>query len=116
MPTTAEQHLQEEGLALNEAKTRYMGPKRRQKITGLVIGDNHTGIGRQMERRLRAIVYNMCAPRKSVDIENVEVWLGGYLSFLYSVDKVRYQRISSYISHLALRFPGSNIDEKLHRK
>lgn len=108
--------VQEEGLALNEAKTRYMGPKRRQKITGLVIGDNHAGIGRHTERRLRAIAYNMCAPDKSVDIEDVEVWFKGYLSFLHSIDKVRYERITDYISRLALRFPSSKIDEKLRMK
>lgn len=108
--------VEEEGFTLNEAKSRYMGPKRRQKITGLVIGDNHAGIGRHAERRLRAIAYNLCAPGKSVDIENAEIWFKGYLSFLHSVDRVRYDRITNYISSLALRFPSSRIDNKLLAK
>ncbi len=110
--------IEEEGFSLNEAKSRYMGPKRRRKVTGLVIGDNHAGIGRRAERRLRAAIYNMCDSNKSTNAEkwNTEVKLQGYLSFLYSVDRERYNRIAKYISQLSVNFPDSDLKDRLQVK
>ena len=108
--------VKDEGFNLNKAKTRYMGPKRRQKVTGLVIGNNKAGIGRQAERVFRASLYNLFAQKADPNTERAVTSTQGYLSFLYSIDKVRYERITNYISRLALRFPSSKIDEKLRMK
>lgn len=105
--------VEEENFTLNEAKSRYMGPKRRRKVTGLVIGDNQTGIGRQAERRLRATIYNICAKGKSTELDIALVKLQGYLSFLYSVDPIRYYRTAKYIYRLSADFPDSKLKEKI---
>ena len=45
-----------------------MGPKRRRKVTGLVIGNGKAGIGRQEERRIRASIYSLIV---KAETENV---------------------------------------------
>jgi len=110
------QIVEEEGFSLNKAKSRYMGPKRRQKVTGLVIGDNQVGIGRQAERRLRATIYNICQEESSAERDTALTSLQGYLSFLFSVDPIRYHRTAKYIHRLSANFPDSDIKDKLQVK
>jgi len=98
--TSVQTIVESEGFKLNNAKTRYMGPKRRQKVTGLVIGDGKAGIGRQAERKIRAEVYITCTKPNSGDEERVIKRLRGYLCFVKSVDSERYNRLASYIDRI----------------
>lgn len=104
--------VKDEGFNLNKAKTRYMGPKRRQKVTGMIIGNNKAGIGRQTERVFRASLYNLFAQKTSPNTEKVVTSIQGYLSFLYSVDTIRYNRAIKYISSLTVKFHKSKLGQR----
>lgn len=105
--------IEDEGFTLNERKTRYMGPKRRQKVTGLIIGNNKAGIGREAERQLRLDIWKFCKYRQSPNIGVTEMKLQGFLSFLHSVDLERYRRICNYISRLSTKFPSIGLEQRL---
>lgn len=47
---TVEKIVTEEGFRLNPEKTRFIGPRRQRKITGLVIGDDTVGVGRKRKK------------------------------------------------------------------
>lgn len=49
--------LQEEGLELNDAKTRVMRPHQRQLVTGIVVNSRKMQAPRELRRRLRQIVF-----------------------------------------------------------
>ncbi|MFC2006007.1 retron St85 family RNA-directed DNA polymerase [Chloroflexota bacterium] len=106
--------IEDEGFTLNHAKTRYMGPKRRRKVTGLVIGDNGAGIGRQEERKLQTEIFYLFKVQGSMDIEEAIIKLQGKLAFLYSVDNIRYRRIIKYINKLSGIFQTDSMERKLN--
>lgn len=95
--------IEDEHFAVNEAKTRYMGPARRKKITGLVVGDGQAGIGRKLERTIRASIYNLSKNNELAGISWTEEQLRGWLAYLHSVDPNRYQRMIDYIRRLSVR-------------
>lgn len=95
--------IEDEHFALNEAKTRYMGPARRKKITGLVVGDGQAGIGRKLERTIRASIYNLSKNNELAGISWTEEQLRGWLAYLHSVDLNRHQRMIKYIRGLSVR-------------
>lgn len=95
--------IADEHFALNEAKTRYLGPSRRKKITGLVVGDGQAGIGRKLERTIRASIYNLSKNNQLAGISWTEEQLRGWLAYLNSVDPKRYQRMIGYIISLSAR-------------
>lgn len=105
--------IEDEGFVLNERKTRYMGPKRRQKVTGLIIGNNQAGIGREAERKLRLDIWKFCRNQLLPNIGATEVRLQGFLAFLRSVDYKRYRRICTYVSRLSPKFPNIGLEQRL---
>ncbi|MGO9116875.1 MAG: reverse transcriptase family protein [Desulfomonilaceae bacterium] len=49
--------LQDEGMVLNENKTRLMAPHQRQEVTGIVVNTKKMQAPRETRRRLRQIIY-----------------------------------------------------------
>jgi retron-type reverse transcriptase len=95
--------IEDEHFVLNEAKTRYMGPARRREITGIVVGDGQAGIGRRLERKLRASIYNSSQAKQLNGIGWTDEQLKGWISYMNSVDPNRHQRMMEYIRQLSSR-------------
>jgi len=108
--------IENECFKLNNKKTRYMGPKRRRKVTGLVIGNGKAGIGRQEERRIRASIYSLIVKSKgTIDTEAV-TRLRGYFCYIKSVDSERQNRLSGYTERLCLKHNRPELRQALlHR-
>jgi len=93
-----EKIINDEGFQLNKSKTRFIGPSRCKKITGLVVTEDQTGVGRKQYRLLRSKIYNLT---KDSDIKNTELnHINGWLSYVCGVDKVRYGFLVEYINTL----------------
>ncbi|MDH5938978.1 retron St85 family RNA-directed DNA polymerase [Vibrio splendidus] len=97
-----------EDLVINKRKTKICGTKRQKKVTGLVLSENRVGIGRQKLREIRSAIYNLFTG-KSVDY----LFVNGWLSFVYSVDKKSYNRLYSYIDEYEKKFPSSVAKDNL---
>jgi retron-type reverse transcriptase len=96
--------LDSEGFALNTAKTRRMGPRRRRKITGLVVADGHVGIGRDQKRQVRAAIHHLLTG--DMDEEQRErhrAHVQGWLAFMNSVDEPGLRQLHRHYSVLAER-------------
>lgn len=104
-----EKILKEEGFNLNADKTRVMGNSRAKKVTGLIISDSDVGIGKRAYKKLRAKIFQLSTAE---NIKNYKLLshVQGYLSFLKSVDKIRYQRAITYITYLKIKNPKSPLE------
>lgn len=97
--------LRGEGFSINPRKTRWMGKKAREPITGLMISrDGSVGISRNKKRELRQLVH-----RLKTDIAMPEDQrrtlvrrLSGWKAYLKGVDPVRYGQLTKYIDRLSL--------------
>ena len=92
--------IRNNGFVINDKKTKFTGPSSRKKITGLIIYGNKIGIGRERYRLLRAEIFSLINDNDPKKIASIK----GYLSFLKSVDKKRYELILKYISKLKIQF------------
>jgi len=103
------QHIvTEEGFNLNECKTRYMGPRQRRRVTGLVIGDNSIGVGKRRKRRLRAALHRLAAGNLvNEEREALGRHLVGWLAFLRDVDRKGYGQLRVYGDRLYERYARS---------
>ena len=80
--------LNEEGFNLNTAKTRFMGRSTRREVTGLVVGENSVGIGRQEKRILRVKIYQLLRGKIEEEDKPQRInHINGWLSFLSHIDK-----------------------------
>jgi len=103
--------LREEGFSLNKAKTRFMGRRTRREVTGLVIGENSIGIGRQKKRILRVKIFQLLKNKvKEEDKPQLINHINGWLSFLAHIDKEGVKMLERYACSLnkkhGLRFPA----------
>jgi retron-type reverse transcriptase len=79
---------QDEGFAVNEAKSRVQRRNTAQEVTGLVVNDR-VGVGRREVRRLRAILHR--ARAEGLDAQNrdgrpeVRAWLRGMIAYVAMV-------------------------------
>ncbi|MCL5037342.1 MAG: retron St85 family RNA-directed DNA polymerase [Chloroflexi bacterium] len=94
----------EEGFTLNESKTRFAGPRRQRKVTGLIIYENCVGIGKKKKKKLRAALYKLANSENLPlnEVEELEKHINGWLSFINGVDKTRYNQLKQYASKLHL--------------
>lgn len=82
--------VQEEGFALNPAKTRIQRPNTRQSVTGVVVNER-PGAPRPLVRRLRAILHR--AKLEGLESQNREnhphfaSWLQGMIAYVSMVNK-----------------------------
>ncbi len=98
--------VESEGFRLNDHKTRFAGPSRCRKVTGLVVNELDIGVGRRRYRRLRAQIHRACSGKNNADEATVN-HINGWLAYVYSVDAVCATRLAEYVGRLASRFPGS---------
>lgn len=92
--------IKEEGFKLNERKTRFLGPNRQRKITGLVINDNSFGIGRQCMRTLRSKIHRLLTLPLSTETQKENPHIEGWLAFVKNVDPARYHKLEEYLQTL----------------
>jgi len=80
---------QDEGFAVNEAKTRVLRQNTAQKVTGIVV-NRHASAPRKLVRRLRAILHHAktegLAAQNRGTHENFTAWLGGMIAYVAMVN------------------------------
>jgi len=103
--------IEDEGFRINENKTRFAGPSRCHRVTGLVVTEETVGIGRQKLRELRARINDLrTIPTKAgadVEVEH----LRGWFAHLKSVDPDRKKILRRYAKRLAAKSPGTAVAE-----
>ena len=81
--------VQEEGFAVNEAKTRVLRPSTSQRVTGVVV-NQRPGISRQTIRCLRSILHHAktegLAAQNRDNLPNFDAWLQGMLAYISMVN------------------------------
>ncbi|MFC1484290.1 retron St85 family RNA-directed DNA polymerase [Candidatus Neomarinimicrobiota bacterium] len=82
--------ISSEGFKINEGKTRFAGPSRKHKVTGLVVNETRAGIGRKQYRIMRAKLEHFYRHTATATHYPEYAYLGGYISFMKSVDEQRY--------------------------
>lgn len=100
--------LKDEGFNLNDAKTRISGPSRAKRVTGLIVTDKRVGIGRKKLHLIRAKIHQLSLQPSNTPNSNKEILhINGWLSYIKSVDKPRWNILSSYIKNLKDKRPTS---------
>lgn len=97
--------VKEEKYKINEKKTRYMGPKVKCRILGIIKNNSEPryGIGREKRRRMRAIIYNAIINDKyDSDYPTVKS-ISGWLHYAHSVDLSTSEKLNSYAKKLLKR-------------
>ena len=100
-----------EGFTVNGNKTRFAGPGRQHKVTGLVVTERGVGIGRKLLRKLRPQILNLCKYSSGKAPEKVLERINGWVAFVSDVDRARHDMILAYISQLKDRHPGTGISD-----
>lgn len=102
--------IEDEGFLLNANKTRFAGPSRQHRVTGLVVTGDEVGIGRNKLRCLRAKIHHLCNFRKDSAPADEINHLTGWLAFINSVDMKRRTALDIYIKKLQSKFKDTAID------
>ena len=90
--------IRSEGFEPNLSKTRFLGPRKQCRITGLVKNSTEPrfGIGRFKKLRMRAIMHRLITGGgKDIDYPNEES-INGWLNFLKGVDETSYHQMQKY--------------------
>lgn len=104
------QILKDEGFELNESKTRFLGPRRQRKVTGLIMSDNSIGVGRKKKRILRATIHHLVSGEfVPAEREKIISHVKGWSAYMKSVDLVGLQQLGKYCKHLEQRTPLSSL-------
>lgn len=98
--------VENEGFALNDAKTRIAGPRRQHRVTGLVISRDDVGIGRKKLRVIRSKLLRLCRSDAAAE-SSAFSYVQGYLWYVHSVDRARYEILRDYVNNLNKKYPGS---------
>ena len=102
--------IPDEDLRINQDKTKLCGARRQKKVTGLIVADNHAGIGRNRYREIRSKLHHIFLG-KSQEINHIN----GLLAFTYGVDKKTYRKLYNYIDKMKKKYPHSLESHQLHR-
>lgn len=96
--------IEDEGFKINPKKTRVAGASRAKIVTGLVISNNKFGIGKTKYRILRSKIFHLTKPKeqKNIDLLNE---VNGWMAYLKSVDKSRFNKVFKYVSKLKKEHP-----------
>jgi len=97
-----------EGFEINKDKTRIAGSSRAKTVTGLVLSKDSFGIGKNKYKLLRAKLHHLTKKSEQKNLELLS-HVDGYLAFLKSVDKNRFQRVRKYIDTLIEKYPTTLI-------
>ncbi len=97
-----------ENFAVNHKKTRIASSARAKFVTGLIVNEESVGIGKQKFKELRAKIHHLTLPTEQKN-EKLLYHVGGWLSYLNSVDKERLKKAKKYISELTKKHPTTLI-------
>ncbi len=95
-----------EELLVNKDKTVLCGPKRQKKVTGLIISHDKAGVGREKLREIRSKIHKIYTGEHT-NKDHVH----GMLSYVYSVDKNSYRKLSTYIDKLNKKYKIIEFDK-----
>ena len=105
---TIKRIVRDEGFELNADKTRIAGSARAKIVTGLIVNEDSVGVGGRTYKSLRAKIHHLTFSNNTDNFELLSK-VRGWLSYLNSVDKIRYRRIQQYIGKLVDLHPNSLI-------
>jgi len=100
--------IDDENFVVNHKKTRIASSARAKIVTGLVVNEDSVGIGKQKFKVLRAKIHHLTLPAEQKN-EKLLYHVGGWLSYLNSVDKDRLKKAKKYISELTKKHPTTLI-------
>lgn len=100
--------IDDENFIVNHKKTRISSSSRAKIATGLVVNEDSVGIGKQKYKDLRAKIHHLTLPKEQTN-EKLLYHVGGWLSYLNSVDKERLRKAKKYISELTKKHPTTLI-------
>lgn len=100
--------INEENFEVNHKKTRIASSARAKIVTGLIVNEDSVGIGKQKYKDLRAKIHHLTLPSEQKN-EKLLHHVGGWLSYLNSVDKERLKKAKKYINDLAKKNPTTLI-------
>lgn len=100
--------IEDENFKVNHKKTRIAGAARAKTITGLVINENSVGIGKKQYKYLRSKIHHLTLPTEQKNMKLL-YHVGGWLSYLNSVDKERLKKAKIYIGELTKKHPTTLI-------
>lgn len=100
--------IEDENFKVNRKKTRIAGAARAKTITGLVINENSVGIGKKQYKYLRSKIHHLTLPMEQKNMKLL-YHVGGWLSYLNSVDKERLKKAKIYIRELTKKHPTTLI-------
>ena len=98
----------DENFIVNNKKTRIASSARAKIVTGLVVNEDSIGIGKQKYKELRAKIYYLTLPKEQTN-DKLLYHVGGWLSYLNSIDKERLKKTRKYISELTKKHPTTLI-------
>ena len=96
--------INDENFTVNHKKTRIASSARAKIVSGLIINEDSVGIGKQKYKELRAKIHHLTLPHEQTN-EKLLYHVGGWLSYLNSVDKERLKKAKKYISELTKKHP-----------
>jgi len=95
--------INNEGFELNNNKTRFTGPGRSCKITGLIKNNSAASfsIGKKKKNYMRYVLFNLIVNKKIVDVKYSTIEsIIGWLLFVKSVDILSYEYMNRYMERL----------------
>lgn len=101
--------IAEEGFRINKKKVSIAGPRKRKEVTGLIITEDRVTLGRVFYRKMRAMLHDAFVKN---NINNIST-INGCLAYVYSVDKVMYKKLYSYIDRLEKKSANKVIKDML---
>lgn len=107
--------IESEKFKINNSKTRVASSARAKIVTGLIISDEKIGIGKQKYKNVRAKIHHLTFPCEKGNVKLLNE-VGGWLSYLNSVDKERLIKARKYIEELHKKYPKSMIQYLITKK
>ncbi|MFH1901829.1 MAG: reverse transcriptase domain-containing protein [Candidatus Omnitrophota bacterium] len=96
--------IEDEKFTVNPSKTRVAGAARAKTVTGLIIADDGIGVGKEKYKELRAKIHHLTLPTEQTNTKLLYK-VGGWLSYLNSVDEKRLKKANNYICKLTDKHP-----------
>lgn len=102
--------ISEENFILNIKKTRFVGPTRRKKITGLVISEKKSGIGRIEYRNMRKILHELFLKSRS-DYS----FFHGKMNWINDVDIENFKRLKKLATTLSKKTDDERFKKEMKK-
>jgi retron-type reverse transcriptase len=94
---------QDEGFAVNEAKTRVLKRAARQEVTGVVV-NKRPGVPRKLYKRLRAILHRAkhegLAAQNREKRPNFEAWVEGMIAYVSMVNEKQGRELAAGLAEV----------------